>query len=319
MKRYNKQVGRTPLAVLLILLVFLALPPLLGTYMISFLFTLFMLMVLAVSWNLLSGYAGYISLGHVAFFGVGAYAFALSTTVLKFPWYISLLAAGLFAAFVAALFGAVSLRIRGAYFSIVTFGLSQVLLVIVVNLQAGSEFIGYTVPPAPSRLFTYYLGFLIAFATVATSWYVSRSKFGLGLEAIREDEDVAETLGVNTFAYKLCALVVGAFFPGLFGAVFAWNQAYIDPYSAFPLFYSFYPMIFVIFGGIGTVLGPIVGTTILTLIQEFLWSSFPYVHQLIFGAIFVFIVIFMPKGILEPIRRRTTNPKKNTEATKKRH
>jgi branched-chain amino acid transport system permease protein len=279
-----------------------AIIPFSSGYIQTFIFNTLMFLIFAASWNIFSGYSGYVSLGHVTFFGVGAYVAAFLITKAGLAPPISIIIGGLAASALAASIGGVVLRLRGAYFSIATFGLNEVFKTIAVNMQKAEGTLGIVVPPIPSRALSCYIALIIALITVLTTFFMERSRIGYALISIRADEKVAEGLGINTFKYKLIAYAIGSFFPGLLGGLFAWHAAYIDPHSVFTPFYSFYSMIFSIFGGVGTVLGPVIGTTILSIFQELLWARLSYLYLLIYGAAVAVIILYMPKGLLGAVK-----------------
>lgn len=284
----------------------LLLLPLRGSaYVLSFFLLIFMYVAMVESWNLLSGYTGYFSLGHGLFFGIGAYAFALSLIKGKFPPGVALLVGGLAPVVVAFLLGFVLMRvrIRVAYFAVLTLGLNEIMKTAVANSDALGASYGFTIPPVPHLALPYYTLLFIALGAIATTIAIDRSRFGLGLRAILEDEDVAQETGVDTTRYKILVFMVSAFFPGLAGGMIAWNWSYVDPYLAFDLILSFNTAIMAVFGGVGTVWGPVVGAVVMSVLIEALWINLPHFQAVVFGILLILIVLVSPGGLTELLPR----------------
>ncbi len=304
----------------------LAAVPLVGSdYLRSFFLLLFMYVTLAQSWNMISGYTGYLSFGHGVFFGVGAYTFAHTIVKLGWPFPLAMLAAGMMSVLLALLLGVVFMRvrIRVAYFSIATLGLNEIVKTLVVNSERLGGSHGVTLPPVAHPAVLYYLLLALMLVTTGIMRWVDRSTFGLGLKAILQDEEVAEVNGVPTFKCKLAAFLLSAFFPGLTGALIAWHWSYIDPYMAFDLVISFDMSVMAVFGGIGTVWGPVLGAALMGVLGETLWVHVPNLHGLIFGVLVVLIVIVSPGGLMEiggkaraslPLRRLFPVPREGESA-----
>ena len=280
------------------------------SYLIILLLLTLMYTALASSWNLISGYTGYVSFGHVAFFGLGAYAAAILITKQGMNWVAASIIAGLVAIVIALLVGSITLRLKGPYFAIAMLGLSEAFRVIAAAwepLTRGGS--GIYLPPVLSVVPVYYAIGLCTVAVVALTFWVSNSKFGLRLMAIREDEVAAEALGINTTLYKLAAFAASAFFPGVLGGFYAWYLSYIAPDSVFDVGITIRMIIMVMFGGPGTVFGPVIGGISLTLLAETFWASFPEFHQALFGLLMVVIVLFLRGGVLGFLKDRGLLPK----------
>jgi branched-chain amino acid transport system permease protein len=258
-----------------------------------------MYVCLASSWNIFSGYTGYVSLGHVAFFGFGAYITAIFITKFNLSPWLSIILGGVFAMILAVGIGLLCLRIRGAYFAITTLCIAEMLKVVATNLTVFGGVEGIVVPPILSRTLAYYIALVITTLTVFSTVIISHSKLGKALICIGENEDVAEMLGVNTFRYKLLSFNISSLFPGLFGGLYILYTSYIDPPMAFTPLISFNSMLYCLFGGMGTIIGPIIGPVILAGVGEILWCYFPYVHLIILGILVVIFVIYFPGGIME--------------------
>jgi branched-chain amino acid transport system permease protein len=299
------------LAGFLVLLVLLALYPLQATgYGIRFMLQLFMWVALAQSWNLISGLTGYVSFGHVAFFGMGAYTAGILIAKAGWPWLAACLAGGAMAAVLALVIGWPCLRLKGPYFAIAMLGLNEVLRVIVSyyeGLTGGGS--GLSLPTLYASVAIYYAMGLAALAVTGLVYVIVTSRFGLRLMTIREDEVAAESMGIDTLRYKLYAFLLSAVGPGIVGGLAARDQGYIEPISVFPLLTTITMIVMVLFGGKGTIWGPVFGAVILFTFQEFVWVRFIYLHQLFFGAIIVAVVLLMPRGILGVLQQKYNLPR----------
>jgi branched-chain amino acid transport system permease protein len=298
-------------AALLAALVALALYPLQASgYGVRFVLQLFMWIALAQSWNLISGLTGYVSFGHVAFFGMGAYTASILILRLGWPWPAACLAGGATAAGLALLIGWPCLRLKGPYFAIAMLGLNEVLRVIASyweGLTGGG--LGLSLPTQQASVPIYYAMGLTAAAVTALAWVVVTSRFGLRLMTIREDEVAAQAMGIDTFRYKLYAFLLSAVGPGIVGGLSARDQGYIEPISVFPLVTTITMIVMALFGGKGTIWGPVLGAALLFLVQELVWAKFIYLHQLLFGAIMVGVVLLMPRGILGVLQQKYNLPR----------
>jgi len=286
------------------------LPFVFPSYRIAFLVTTFMYIALASSWNIVSGYTGYISFGHAAFFGLGAYTAALLILRLDVHWVLAVLAGGLLAAVVAAPLGFILLRLRGPYFTISMLGLSVALQIVALSwtsLTRGGS--GLNLPPTLNLTQSYFAMGLTTVTVVLVSYRILTSRYGLRLIAIREDEAAAESMGIDTTLHKVSAFVISAFFPGVLGGIYAWYLAYIDPTSVFRPILSVGMVIMAMFGGAGTVIGPIIGGLVLSAIAEAFWARLPELHQGAFGLLIVVVVLFMPGGVVNLLRGRRLVPR----------
>jgi branched-chain amino acid transport system permease protein len=262
-------------------------------------FQILMFVALAGSWNLMTGVTGYLSFGHVVFFGVGAYGTAVLITKGGIPWGLAVAGGGVVASMLALVIGAICLRLRGHYFSIATFGLNEVTRVAVLlaaPLTNGA--VGISLPVVSSPLPDYYAMLAVVMVTVVATYLIVNSNLGLRFIAVREDEDAARAYGVPTVLLKVSIFVVSAFLGGLVGGIYAHNIAYIEPRTVFLPMLSLQMIVFALFGGKGTVLGPVVGTVVLFVVWEMLWVNFPYVHLVSFGIVTVLIVLYMPNGVV---------------------
>lgn len=288
------------LAVVVVCIIFmLAFPGFASGYGLSLCITLLLYITMAQSWNLLSGYTGYVSFGHVGFFGAGSYAAAILITRYGMDWITASFIGGAVASVLAALIGWPALRLRGPYFAIVMLGFAGVLKNAVIlwkDVTQGG--MGISLPPVQSSEPVYYAMLMAVIAVTVITFLASRSKFGLRLISIREDEDAASSMGINVTFYKMVAFITSAFFTGLVGGVFAWYSSYIEPGSTFDIKVSIEIIIITLLGGAGTVLGPIIGSLIIILGGEIFWSNFPLLHQAVLGVLIVAVILFIPQGIV---------------------
>jgi branched-chain amino acid transport system permease protein len=301
----------TALVVLALGVVALAVYPAYGTgYGVRAMLQMFMWIALAGSWNLISGLTGYVSFGHVAFFGVGAYAGAILITTHGWAWPVAALAGGAAACLLALVIGYPCLRLKGPYFAIAMLGLNEVLRALVSyfeDLTGGGN--GLSLPTLDASRAIYYVMGGLALAVTGVTYAILTSRFGLRLMTIREDEIAAEAMGIDTFRHKLAAFLLSAVGPGIAGALTARDQGYIEPISVFPLVVTVTMIVMVLFGGKGTVWGPVLGAVALFVIQEIVWARYPYVHPLLFGAIIVAVVLLMPRGVLGLLQQRYRLPR----------
>jgi len=271
------------------------------SYIIGLLISILMYCILAVSWNIFSGYTGYISLATAAFFGIGSYVAVLGWPALPFPTLIII--GGLASMVFAVAVGYPCLRIRGPYFIILTLGLSELTRYIFLSYEVNFRgTVGSYLLGAPSMATYYYCLLVIVIAVIATDHLVSNSKYGLGLLSIGGDEEAAEAMGVNTARYKLSAFAISALFGGLVGVIMAFRWTYIEPTSAFNPLITFQVIIMVFLGGTKDFRGPILGAIILTLLSE-LFAEYPYYYLALLGITLILVIMFLPIGVLGAMER----------------
>ena len=293
---------RLALAVGALVLVYLAvLPQITGnTYLLSLVLTLFLYVVLAQSYDIVGGHLGYMNLGHISFFGLGAYVFSILITRNYSPL------AAAFAAVAAGILMALLMsypffRLRGAYFALATLGVLLLFHRLAFNLEdltMGTA--GMSLPPKDSLVQSYYLGLALTLVMLATTLSIARSRFGLALRTIREDEPVAETFGINSYYYKAAALTISGIFPVLMGCLFAWWQKYIHPDSVFGLEIALFPVAMAMLGGTGAIFGPLVGALFLTGVEDLIWANVrvEYGKLTAYGMVLVLVAIAMPQGMI---------------------
>jgi branched-chain amino acid transport system permease protein len=271
----------------------------LSVYLRSFVLFTMMYVVLALSWNIISGFTGYTSFGHVAFYGIGAYASAILVADHGWPWLPTLGIGAVVAGLVAVVIGYPVLRLKGPYFAIAMLGAAEGTRVIATvwdSLTHGG--LGISLPSADTSFETYYAMLVLMVTTVVVAYAVGHSRFGVRLNAIREDEGAAEVLGVNATLYKLAAFVLSAIFPAVAGGIQAYKVLYIDPPSVFFVQITIAMALMSMLGGKGTVIGPIVGAVLLYTVQELTWVNFPTAHLIAYGLFIVVVARFMPRGLI---------------------
>ena len=297
-----------PIAALFASLPFLGLPK----EMLPLLILILMFCALATSWNILAGYAGYISFGQAGFFGIGAYVTAMPLYYQGVNPFLMVPLAGVASASLAFVVGYPCLKLRGAYFAIVTMALAFILQLIVWNVPWTGGGVGLPLPMLTASetfvepIVAYYLAMLgVTLAALIVSQAVENSKFGYGLIAIRESEEVAESAGVPTLKFKILAFMLSTFFAGMVGGIWAPWVAYVQPIGAFPIFVSIYSVVMSVVGGIGTWIGPMLGAIIMTWLQQYLLTNVRIagIDNIIFGAILILVVITMPNGVIAPVRK----------------
>jgi branched-chain amino acid transport system permease protein len=265
-------------------------------YWLTLLADILKFIILTVGWVLFSGPTGYMSLATAAFFGLGFYAAAVLSS--RMPFVATILVSGALGFIVALLVGALTLRLRGVYFAIFTFAL--VLLVQAVVLQVERLVSGtrgrFVVPVSTTTI--YYSMLIVTIGTVVVAALIRRSRYGLALQSIGEHEEAAAHSGIDVVRVKVVAFAVSAIFMGMAGAIIATRRTYIDPYIAFDLQNSFWPVLMAIFGGMGNLVGPVIGAALFTYLGDVLITRFQNLYMLIFGVVLVFAIVFMPNGIV---------------------
>ncbi|MBX5476943.1 MAG: branched-chain amino acid ABC transporter permease [Clostridia bacterium] len=299
-----------PWAVLAGIALLAALPAVMhNQYYQNMLLLTFLFCVLGNGWNIMAGYAGYVSLGQSAFLGIGAYTAA----ILAVRWHVSpfLVAplGGVAAALFALVVGLVVLRTRGHSFVIITIAFLFIMQIVALNwsgLTNGSTGITLPLPPFhkpwQTAPFYWYMLALAALSLWMSAW-IRRTKFGMGLIAIREDEDKAGAVGINTTIYKVTAFMASVFLTGVAGGVYAYYLTFIDPIGMFSILVSVQTVLAAMLGGRGTVWGPVLGAFILEPLNE---ASYAYFgsnqsHLIVFGVAMILIVLFLPRGIIPTI------------------
>lgn len=285
----------TPVILILLLALLIALPWFTRPYMVVLLKTILMFTILSLSWALFSGTTGYTSLATAAFYGVGLYTAAKLGNVLPVP--LMVLCGGLFSFILAAAIGAITLRLKGIYFAIFTLSTVELIKNVMhwyeINV-AGVR--GHRIlHVSDATVFYYLLGITVLLLLV--TYLIKRSKYGLALSSIGSCEEAAAHIGVNVITLKVFTFALSSFFVGLAGAIMATSINYIDAYIAFDLNYSFFPTLMAIFGGMGNLFGPVIGAVVFSYLREILITRFPYAYMFIFGLVMVLTILYLPNGL----------------------
>ncbi|HME45113.1 MAG TPA: branched-chain amino acid ABC transporter permease [Syntrophorhabdales bacterium] len=289
---------------ILVLIAILLVPKFVDPYWVVFLLLLFMYVGIGSSFNITAGYLGYVNLGHYVFFGISAYGFAILYSK-GVPFVICMATGVLVTLIFATLISYPFLRLKGGYFALANFGLIKLFELVAGSLRdftGGTQ--GISLTPGYRPFQTYYMFLGVALLTIFVCYWIPKSKFGLALFSIREDEEVAEAFGINVNRRKMGAYVLSSVFPALLGAGYAWYSAYIDPEVVFGTDKALLPVTMVMLGGTGTFLGPIFGAIFMLIIEEFLWTStwlpvwIKSLHLTMLGLILASVGIFSPGGLV---------------------
>lgn len=278
-------------------------------------FTVLVSVTLASSLNILLGYTGYVNFGHIVFFGLGGYIGFYLMSAHGVSLYPAILAGGLGTAILAFGLGTAILRLRGAYFALATIGVNEAARAFVnnfdpfggpigmsLNFQVYSAYGGAT----EALWLTYRLLLLLTLGVILVSFVVRTSRFGLGLQAIRENEDAAEVMGVTAPRAKTWAYVLSAVFPGMVGVLFFFKNGNLEPHDAFRLHTSIEVIVMVMLGGAGTVFGPLLGAGVYQRLRGLLLVSplFKNIQLAVAGAMLLAIILFVPAGVVGWVRQR---------------
>ncbi|MFO7773800.1 MAG: branched-chain amino acid ABC transporter permease [Dehalococcoidia bacterium] len=296
-----------PAGLLLLILVVLATFPIYGLpgYYTVLVGTIFMFTILAVSWAMFSGATGYMSLAPAAFFGVGIYASALlfgrGRELLPLP--AAVVAGGVITFVLAFVVGLVTLRLKGIYFTIFTFGLVLFARELVQYWEHNiigkrGQYIAFA-----SEQTVYYILLGVLVATLLAVYFIRRSRYGLAMQSIGGNEAAAAHMGVNTTMLKVLTFAISAFFMGAAGAAMGPRLIYIDPGIAFNPLYSFMPVLMAVFGGMGQLYGPVIGGVLFAYLERTLRLEWPGYFMLGFGVILIVVILFLPGGLASLIER----------------
>jgi branched-chain amino acid transport system permease protein len=296
------------LPLLILLGVLLSVPSFLSQYSLHMMILVMVFVVISTSWNILV-WTHQISLGHAAFFGIGAYTAAVVYNAWQLPIYFDLVLGGVFASLGAILIGIICLRMAPWALAIATLAFAEAVKILVImlpGLTQGAE--GVAIAPLygggqTAKVYAYYLVLAIAFLTVLTAYLLKRSKLYFAFTAIHDDQEAASMLGINPTKYKVMAFTISAFFVGVVGGFYAHYISYIDPHAAFNIHISVEAQIMPLMGGLYTVAGPVVGAFILTLLGEYLRITVKTGYLIIYGVILVFFILYLPKGLMGLVER----------------
>jgi branched-chain amino acid transport system permease protein len=292
--------ARPTLLVAVISFVILAALPMVITRgdVVNLLFLVFLYVTLSQAWNILGGFAGQVNLGHAAFFGIGALV-ARDMWLGGWPFPLAFVCSGLTALVFAMIIGVPTFRLRGTYFAIGTLGLAEVLRITTATNRTQVSSLPPEYVAAYDLTARYELALVLASACVLAAWWLLRSRVGLGMRAMREDEEAAEASGVGSLRHKLVALGLSSLFAGLAGGAFAFYHISYYPEMTFGPTWTFDAVLPVYVGGIGTLWGPVIGTVLYVVVREQLAQTVVQAHQVIFGALFVLVVLAFPGGLVD--------------------
>ncbi len=268
-----------------------------------------MFAIMASAWNIIGGYTGYASFGNVVFFGIGAYITAVLMEKSGLNFAVAFVGAGLGSAAFAVIIGLPVLRLRGHYFAIATLGVAEAMKALVQNLGITEGNSGIYLPMLNLSVkaqyyFFFYVMLGTLLATLVVTYFVLNAKLGYSFIAIREDEDAASSVGINTTAAKTIAFALSGLFTGLAGSIYAYQQAFIKPGPVFSVESTVKMIVMAVFGGIGKLFGPLLGAATIEIISEILSNYFLVAHTLFFGALVILSIVFMPKGIADMLSQK---------------
>jgi branched-chain amino acid transport system permease protein len=298
-----KKAWKTAVGVVAALFLLVSVPFLFSSYpfVTYIIFLLFIYITLAASWNFAGGYGGQMNLAQAAFFGAGAYTQALLAKTV--PPYFCLLLGGVVAVAISTIV-IPCFRLKGTYFAIGTLVLPEIIKVIIINREelGGAGGLHLPVPTQYQIASYYYPSLILALITILITYLLIRSSFGYSLQAMGDDEDAAESIGIATLKYKILSMFVNAFFAGIAGALYASYILYVQPYQAFDMVnWTFYPIFMVLLGGIRTMKGPILGSIIFMGLYYVITLYLTELSLIIFGLLLVVIAVFIPEGISSKI------------------
>lgn len=289
-------------------------------YAKDIMFYVFLYVILGQGFNVLAGYTGLVSLGQAAFFGMGALV-ARFLWMWGAPFPVAIAAGGLAAAGVSVIIGLPCLRLKGAYFSIGTLALTIICSLLATNLFISESFLPPAYMAAYSTVLRYYTGLVLAVAATVMVYVLANSRLGMGMIAVREDEDAARSVGVYAFRRKMQALLISSFTTGVAGSLFAFYQVAFYYYQSFSPLWSFDAILVTFIGGSGTLFGPVLGAIFYVALKEIFALTLGKGHTVIFGIIFILVVLFFPRGLATiwekarrfvSISRDKSNPTRDT-------
>jgi len=269
---------------------------------INFVFLILLSITLAESWNIVAGYAGQVNLGHAAFFGLGALV-GRTLWILGVPIVLAMGAGAAVAAAFALIIGVAAFRLRGAYFAIGTLALGEILRTTVGNVLSEISTLPAATIAAYRLSHRYYLALALAALSVVVVAVLGNSRIRLGMQAVREDEEAAEASGVGALSLKLIALVLSTGLAGLAGGLFAYYHISYYPSHPFSPSWTFDALLMTFIGGVGTLHGPVLGAVLYVFLKEYLAVRWVDFHLLIFGALFISVVLLLPGGLVQAAER----------------
>jgi branched-chain amino acid transport system permease protein len=301
---------KTNKIILLVALLACALfPSVASGFWIRLLTSIFLYAILAQGLNIIAGFTGYAAFGNMIFFGLGAYTVGILMVKGGISFFPSMMAAGAVGIIVAILIGMPLLRLKGHYFALASLGAAEAVRQIMDNLTdlCGGA-MGLTLPqmagkPAQVNLSFYYLIFILLLIFFAATYFISKSRLGYALKAIKANEGAADTMGINTTFYKIVAWAISGIFTAIAGGIYAYWFTFIEPATVFDVMIVVKLFVILLLGGAGTVMGPLYGAFIFEGISEIVWSRFLNLHMGILGIIVILIVFFIPNGLIDMVRR----------------
>lgn len=285
------------IAILAVLIAGAGAAPLFGSaYVLQLATDILTFAALAYSWNIISGCTGYLSFGQVSFFGIGAYATSVLVLRTDMPWYFAAAIAAAVSGIAAALFGTVMLRLRGIMFALGMLGLARIIVVVASDWNFIGAAGGLTLPAQLTPVAVYFAMWVAVIGAFALNYFVLHSGWGLSVIGVRDEETAASAIGVPTARIKTAAFIMSALAPAAVGGLVAWNRSFIDPPSAFDPSLDLQVIVFVLFGGIGTLWGPALGTLVLVIVGEQFWAYLPDLQLALYGVLVIAVVLAFPGG-----------------------
>ena len=290
--------------IMILLIIGLIIPFVTNNFVLRFATDILLFAIMASAWNIIGGYTGYASFGNVVFFGIGAYITAIFMNLLNMNFFLALFLSGLGGGLFAFLMGLPILRLTGHYFAIATLGVAEAMKALVQNLEITEGNGGMYLPVMDlsvnaSYKFFYFTALGVLIILIIVTAVILRSKLGYGMIAIREDEDAANSLGINTTVFKCISFAISGFFTSLAGSIYAYQQGFIKPEPVFSVLVTVKMIVMGVFGGIGSLFGPLIGAATIEIISEFLSNYFLVAHTLFFGTIIIIAILFFPKGLAD--------------------
>ena len=272
-------------------------------YLVQTVFNTTIAVLLAIGWNIIGGFTGYVSFGQVSFFGLGAYLAAIGILHLDLPWYVAMPGAVLLATAVAVPLGITMLRLNGIFFALGMFGLARIFQIIATSLTITGGPMGQSLGTAPSVRLCLVVALAVTCLSVAGTFLLVRRRFGLRLQAIKDDAVAAQAAGISVAPMRTAAFAISAAVAAAAGGLYVWNVGYLDPGSAFNGTIELQTILIVLAGGLGTVWGPVIGGVLISIVSTFLWARFPVEQQVVLGTLIILLAVVMPGGIVGLLNR----------------
>ena len=269
-----------------------------GDYLLTLMISFFVYVILSESWNLMGGYTGQFNLGVAAYFGAGVFCYSVMNAA-HLPFIASMLGAAVVAMALAVVIGAPTLRLKGIYFAVGTLALAEATRVIIGNTHPLAVYVPGSSWANFSLLRAYYIGLAVVVVTMIVCYGVIASRLGFAAQAIRDEQDAASSIGVNPAKYKLIIFIISALLAGLAGVVFAYYRGTIIPSDQFTADWTFGAIVASCIGGLGTLLGPILGSIVFVILEEVLMRTVGQAHFIVMGVLFIVVIRFVPGGLVQ--------------------